>query len=366
MSETNKVELPDFDSMASEYRKLSEFIESSKELKKEKENVRMLLSPCHRSEIYREHSVTLYRYKRKSKAKFRLPILIIPSLVNKPFIMDMLKGESFIEGMLDRGFDVFMLEWGEPTPGQKELSLDYYLNHYIKRAAKRVLKVTKALGLSLAGYCLGGNLALLYTACEGNKEVKNLLTMVTPINFEDKGLLSWWAKKEHFDIDKLVDTYGNIPADFFSTAFPWLVPQANLTKLRTIYEKHKDKDFMRSFLALDIWGKENTAFPGEVYRSIIKYGYQENVLVEEQEWPLEDKRAKLENIDIPCLNLAAQYDHIAPCESCLILPELLDNADCTSQAFPTGHLGIALGKDVMQQPTPEYWDLIHDWLAKND
>ena len=366
MPKLPKVEMADLDAMASEYRRFSEFVGKSKKLQKEQEMVRMFIAPSHRDVVYREHSVTLYRYKRRKKASHRLPLFIVPSLVNKPFIMDMLKGESFVEAMLDRGFDVFIIEWGIPTPGQKHLPLEHYIKHYMNRASKRILKMTGAPGLSVAGYCIGGNLALLHAACDKGERVKNLITMVTPINFEDKGMLSWWAKKEHFDIDKVVDTYGNIPADFFSQAFPWLVPQANLVKMRTIYEKHEDKEFMRSFLALDIWGKENTSFPGEVYRSIIKHGYQENVLVEQGEWPLEEGCARLADIEMPCLNMAAQYDHIAPCDSCLVSPDLLPNADCTSKAYATGHLGIALGKDVMQQPTTEYWDEIAQWLEKND
>ena len=81
---------------------------------------------------------------------------------------------------------------------------------------------------------------------------------------------------------------------------------------------------------------------------------------------MEEDSARLADIEMPCLNLAAQYDHIAPCDSCLVLPDLLPNADCTSKAYATGHLGIALGKDVMQQPTTEYWDEICIWLEKND
>ena len=362
MVEVPRVELPNMDAVVAEYSRFANFIGSSKKLKAMQEDVRKDISPSPREVVYREHSLTLYRYKRSTPAMMKRPLLIIPSLVNKPFIMDMLSGESFVEAMLKRSFDVFMLEWGEPTPGQKDLTMEYYLRRYMKRAVRRTMKAAGTDGVNLAGYCLGGTMALLYAATDKGEQVKSLITMVTPFNFEDEGMLSWWAKEEHLDIDKVVDTYGNVPADFFSQSFPWLVPQANLTKLRTLYENHENSGFMRSFLALDIWGKENTAFPGEVYRSIIKNGYQKNTLVKTGAWPLESDPLSMEDVKIPCLNLAAQYDHIAPAKSCTVLTELLPNAFVTSLSHPTTHLGFALGKDVLQKSTPEYWDLIGDWV----
>ena len=102
MAKLPKIEMADLDAMAAEYSRFAEFIESHKELKKERDMVRVFLSPSPRHEIYQEHSVSLYHYRRRTKATHRLPLLVVPSLVNKPFIMDMLKGESFIEAMLER------------------------------------------------------------------------------------------------------------------------------------------------------------------------------------------------------------------------------------------------------------------------
>lgn len=357
---------PDATAIAEEYAKFCKFLGSNETMKAAREEVRTRMGQTPRDEIFREHSVTLYRYRRSRPASRRLPLLVIPSLVNKPVIMDLLPDQSFVGAMLERGLDVFMLEWGEPTPGQKHLTLDYYVNHYIGRAVRRILRLTGAPGLSLAGYCLGGSLALVAAACDGGRSVHNLITMVTPANFEDRGLLSWWSKEEHFDIDKVVDTYGNVPADFFSSSFPWLVPTSSLTKMRTLYERHEDEKFMESFLALDIWITENTAFPGEVYRQIIKYGYQQNVLVKKGAWPLDEGEARMADVRMPVLNLAADYDHISPVESCTMLPSILPNAACTSKSYPAGHLGIALGKDILGNHTEDYWHTVGDWLADHD
>ena len=123
--------------IADEYRQAYEFLAASESLQSFKERVRGLMSPTPRDEVYREHSVTLYRYRRSAPATNKYPLMIVPSLVNKPAIMDLLKGESFIAALLKRGLDVFMLEWGLPTPGQKHYSLDFYINNYLARAVRR-------------------------------------------------------------------------------------------------------------------------------------------------------------------------------------------------------------------------------------
>ena len=357
----------DFSAVEAELKKAAQFIQTTPKLQEMREAVRHKVGRTPRELLYKQHSVSVYRYRRETPATIRTPLLVVYSLVNKAWVMDLLPGESFIEAMLDRGMDVYLLDWGEPNVAQKDLSLQYYLREYLGRAVRRVCKDAGTEKLNLSGYCLGGNLALLYAALDGGKRVKNLLTMVTPSNFKDAGLLSWWAEEEHFDVDKIVDSHGNVPASFFAQAFPWLVPTADIKKARAIYEFHDNEAFMTSFLALDVWGKENTDFPGEVYREIIKTGYQQNVLAAKRAWPFSDGgQALLTNVTMPVLNLAAQFDHVAPCDSCLDLGKLVLSPDCTSKAYPTGHLGIAQGKDVMGQHTDLYWDEIRDWIAERD
>lgn len=382
----------DAEELLRELARFRSFLTTNERLRGLRDQVRNRLSPTLRDEVYREHSMVLYRYRRplaqathaaqdrkathaarpthaaQSAARpLATPVLVVPSLVNKPWVLDMLPGESFVQAMLDRGADVFMLEWGEPTPGQRRYGLGRYLDTYLGRAVRRVLRTTGARDLTLAGYCLGGSLALLYAACDADRLVRNLVTMVAPVNFEDSGLLSWWSREEHFDADRVVDAYGNVPSSFFSSSFPWLVPTAHLAKMRQLYDRHGDEQWLESFLALDIWITENTPFPGEVYRELIRNGYQRNVLAKSGAWPLGGERlARLADVKASVLNLAAKYDHICPAESCTVLQDLVGTRDCTTREYATSHLGIALGKDVLGNQTTEYWDDLGAWLRSHD
>jgi polyhydroxyalkanoate synthase len=346
-----------------EYRKIQDYLNSLPELAKLREEAKARVAPTPRDELYRENSLTVYRYRRDTPATQPRPLLIVPSLVNRPWIMDLLPGESFVEGMLARGFDVFIIEWGDPNAGQRSLDLEHYLKVYLHRAVRRIRRKTGSKKVDLAGYCLGGTLALLYSMLDGGEQVGRLVTMVAPVAFQDEGLLSWWAHKDHFDVEKIVEAHGNVPADFFSSSFPWLVPTAKLRNLRTMYEKHHDQEFMLSFLALDAWLADQLDFPGRVYRDLIVHGYQEDCLVTRGEWPLRSCTARLADLATPTLALAAGYDHVAPGSSCTELSALAPKGVCEAEELPTGHLGIALGKTARGEHTDEYWDRVAGFLS---
>lgn len=347
-----------------EYRSVQKFFSSIPKFQALRERARALLSPTPRALLYTENSISVYRYISPAKKIIQRPVLVIPSLINKPCLMDLLKDESFIGGLIERGASVYMLEWGENIQAQRNISFEHYLRGYMSRACRRVATDAGADGVHLAGYCLGGTVSTIFTGIDRGALVKSLTTMVTPLNFHDRGLLSWWAREEHFDVDKLVDTWGNIPADFFSNSFPWLVPTAQLKKIRTLQQKQEDEDFLLRFLALDIWISENIDFPGEVYREIIKNGYQKNLLATEGRWPFAQGDSLLSEIRIPVLNLVSEFDHVSPAESCSLVEKLLVNAQCTTQVHPTGHLGFALGKDKKNQPTGRYLDEISNFLLQ--
>jgi len=349
-----------------EYQDTKNFLQSLGRFQALREKARKMLSPTPRKLLYQEHSTSVYKYVSPQNLKANRPVLIVPSLINKPCLMDLLEGESFIGGLVERGFQVYMLEWGERIEGQKNITLERYLNGYLKRACRRAAMDAGTDGVHLAGYCLGGTVCTIFAGLDRGELVKSLTTMVTPLNFHDRGLLSWWAREEHFDVDKLVDTWGNIPADFFSHSFPWLVPTAQLKKMRTLKAKQEDEEFLLRFMALDIWITENIDFPGEVYREIIKNGYQKNLLAIEGRWPFEGGDSLLSEIRIPVLNMVSEFDHVSPPESCALVENLLVNAECRTRVHKTGHLGFALGKDKKNQPTGIFLDEISQWICEQE
>lgn len=346
---------------------MTSMVQSTPRIQKLRDEARAQMGSTPADVVYREHSLTVKRFRIPEgvEPSGTLPLLLVPSLVNKSDILDLLPGESMAQWLVAQGHDVFMIDWGEANPGQRTFNLDYYIDHYIDRVIRRVCKITHAPRIHTLGYCLGGTLLTLYLASRQDAPVATFTAMTTPVNFVDKGMLSWWSRREHFDVDKIVKAYGNIPDIFFRSTFPWIVPTGNIKKLKTIADKHGDDEFLRSFLALDLWITENVPFPGEAYRQLIRELYQENRLMEGT-MTISGRPAKLENLKVPTLVYSAKHDHVAPCDSCTSLHERVGAKVKQLALIEAGHLGPALGRDARGKRTTAFWETLDKWIRAED
>jgi len=133
--------------------------------------------------IWTKNKAKLYRYEPMAEKRFPVPILIIYALINRPYVLDLMPGNSFIEYMVKHGFDVFMLDWGTPGDEDKKLSFEDYVLDYIPRAVKKVLRATGTEEISLLGYCMGGTMTAMYSALFPDKPLRNLVLLTAPIDF---------------------------------------------------------------------------------------------------------------------------------------------------------------------------------------
>jgi polyhydroxyalkanoate synthase len=345
---------------------MSDLVKSTPRIQKLRDDARAQMGATPHDVVYREHSLSVRRYRQPagvnpSKA---LPLLIIPSLVNRSDIMDLLPGESMVRWLVNKGHDVYLIDWGVPNPGQRLMKLDHYVDHYIDRVVRRVARESARGMVHVLGYCLGGTLTAMYVSSKHDAPVASAIAMTTPVNFVDRGMLSWWSRPQHFDVDRIVDAFGNVPENFFRTTFPWIVPTGQLRKLKTIMDKHDDDAFLTSFLALDIWITENVPFPGEAYRQLIRELYQENRLMSDT-MTVNGRPARLGDMRVPLLVYAAKHDHVAPCESCEALHARSGSTNKALEIVDAGHLGPALGRDAKGKRTDAYWERLHRWLEED-
>ena len=183
--------------------------------------------------VWQDDKVKLYHYKNEN-VTCATPIIISYALVNRFDMMDLQPDRSIIRKLLSLGMDIYVLDWGYPTRADRYLSLNDYVNGYIDGGVNFIRKTHKIDKVNMLGVCQGGTLALMYAALHPTK-VKNLVTMVTPVDFNiQDGLLFKWAK--HLDIDKIVDANGGIvPGDFLNVAFDMLKPTAKAKKIPKHY-----------------------------------------------------------------------------------------------------------------------------------
>ena len=306
--------------------------------------------------VYSEDKMKLYHYKPTVEKTFPVPVLIIYALVNRYYILDLSADKSVIKNLLDKGFDVYAIDWGYPSGMDKYLTIDDYVNGYLNNVVDYVRKESGEDKISLLGVCVGGTLSAMYAALHPEK-VKNLISFVAPIDFDtDKSLLNIWAKE--MDVDKIVDYYGIVPGDFLNMGFLLLDPfRLMIDKYVGFLERIDDKKTVENFLRMEKWIFDSPDQAGEAYRQFMKDCYQKNLLIKNK-MEIGGNRINLKKISMPLLNIMAQFDHLVPNESSKPLTEAVSSTDKESVVFPTGHIGMFVGSKSQNEVCPK----IEQWL----
>ncbi|MBN2360471.1 MAG: poly(R)-hydroxyalkanoic acid synthase subunit PhaC, partial [Deltaproteobacteria bacterium] len=191
------------------------------------------------------------------------------------------------------------------------------------------------------------------------ERVHSLIALTTPIDFEDSGLLSAWARARALDLGLVVRALGNMPWSLLQASFQMLRPTLGLNKLKALTERLWDDAFVDGVLALETWGNDNVSFPGECYRQFIEELYRRNAL-RRGSLQVAGVAVDLGRITCPLLNVAAQYDNIVPRSSSRALNELAGSRDATELIVPGGHIGAVVSRRAMEQ----VWPAVQAWIRE--
>lgn len=311
------------------------------------------------SEIFREFDkVKVLRYLPQTKNTFPVPILLVPSLINKYYILDLLPKKSYVDFLVKQGFKVYLIDWGVVDDADKFLTLEKYIETYLAKAVGEISKNESVKKVSLAGYCMGGTMALIYAALSPNM-VKNLVLLATPTDFHNNSLLSIWAKPEYFKVDSLVDTYGNIPVSTLQSAFQMLKPVKTFTRFVDLFENADNEEFVETFLAFDYWANDAIPVAGETFRKFVKDCFQENLLIKNK-MQMNGRTVNLQKIKCPILNVIAEHDNIIPPESAEAVMSKIKSRDAEILKVKGGHHGITIGSGALNF----VWGKTADWMSE--
>jgi polyhydroxyalkanoate synthase len=309
--------------------------------------------------VYREDKLTLYRYQRPGATVQRpVPLLVVYALVNRPYMTDIQEDRSTIRGLLATGQDVYLIDWGYPDQADRALTLDDYINGYIDRCVDHIREAHGIDRINILGICQGGTFSLLYAALHPHK-VRNLVTMVTPVDFKTPdNLLSAWV--QDIDVDLMIDTMGNVPGELLNWTFLSLKP-FSLTgqKYVNMVDMLDDPAKVKNFLRMEQWIFDSPDQAGEAFREFIQTFYQQNGLLKGGV-EIGGRPVDLKQIRCPVLNIYAKQDHLVPPDASRALDGLTGSEDYTELAFPGGHIGIYVSGRAQKEVTPA----IGDWLNK--
>ncbi|MEZ4632521.1 MAG: class III poly(R)-hydroxyalkanoic acid synthase subunit PhaC [Deinococcales bacterium] len=325
------------------------------------EDIAFGLSP--KEEVARIENIVLYRYKALTEKVHNVPVLISYALVNRPYMVDLQEDRSLVKNLLKLGMDVYIIDWGYPRSVDRYRTLEDYICYYLDSFID-IIRERHALDkINLLGICQGGVFSLMYSSLFGDEKIRNLITMVTPVDFiQDDGLLNQWSGctygPKSMDVDVMVDALGNVGGDFMNYGYLMLRPfSLGLGKYIGLPDIMGDKDKLTNFLRMERWIFDSPDQAGEAFRQFIKDMYQGNKLIKGQV-RLGQHQVNLKNITMPLLNIYAEQDHLVPPASTKALKNYIGSSDYEVHGFPVGHIGMYVSGKVQKDLPP----LIANWL----
>lgn len=298
-----------------------------------------------RDTIPLEGGAALYHFRGQATG---LPLLLVPSLINRWYVMDLRPGASLVEALVGAGIDVWLLDWGVPEAEDRYLDWEAVLAR-LGRASRRVLRETGATSHGLLGYCMGGTLTAIHAAQHAD-QIAALVTLAAPIDFAKGGMLRAMVDPRWFDADAVADA-GNITPSQMQAGFTALRPTLELVKLVSMPDVHADPKAREAVAALDAWASDNIAFPAAAYRRYIGDIYQRNELVAGTH-RVNHREVKLSAITCPVLAITATRDQICPAPAATALLELVGSKDTGVLEVQGGHVGAVVGSRAVSEMYP--------------
>ena len=304
-------------------------------------------------------TMNLYRYRPLADEIYRVPVLIVMATTNRGYVLDLAPGQSFVEFLLRRGFDVYMLDWSAPRPEEKGLRIEDYVLDFIPECVKRVQQESGESDISVIGYCFGGVLSLLYASIHRKGPLKNLVCFTTPIDFRELKLFSSFSDRRNFDVDHLVDSIGNIPPELILSSFEMLRPASRVVGRLQLWENIWNDEYVRSFRMFDRWGTDTLPLPGEYFRQFTKDLMWDNKLFE-RTMTVGAHRADIAGITAPTLHVVAEHDHIVPYAASKPLIANIGSADKEEVILKGGHISLVAGANAVKR----LWPKLDSWLSR--
>jgi polyhydroxyalkanoate synthase len=309
--------------------------------------------------IYKKGTLNLYHYHPMADELYRVPVLFVMAPTNRSAILDLAPGQSLVEFLLKRGFDVYVMDWTTPRPEEKRLRIEDYTQDFIPECIRRVQAESGEKDVNVVGYCAGGILSCTYAATHPKGPLKNLACFTTPIDFEHMGLFKTWTDPQHFDVDRVVDTFGIIPGEVTNAAFTMLRPAARVAGLINVWDNMWNDEYVKQYRMFDNWATDQVPLPGEYMRQMVKELMWGNKLYK-GELKIGGRDVKLQNIKVPLLHIVAEHDHIAPYDATKALVQLVGSQDKEEVVLKGGHVSVIAGPNAVKR----MWPKLESWLAE--
>src|SRR5665213_2124919 len=304
-------------------------------------------------------TLNLYHYRPLADEIYRVPILIVMATTNRGYILDMVPGQSFIEFLLKRGYDVYMLDWSAPKPEEKSLRMEDYVLDFIPDCIRQAQRDSGETDVTVIGYCFGGVLSLLYGSIFNDGPMKNLICFTTPVDFREMKLFQNFADRRYFDVDRLVDSVGNVPPEMILSSFEMLRPASRAASQVQLWENIWNDEYVKSYRMFDRWATDTLPLAGEYFRTITKDLMWDNKLYNDT-MSVGGRLADISKIEVPFLHAVAEHDHIVPYDAAKPLVQKIGSTDKQEVILKGGHVSLVAGANAIKR----LWPKLDSWLGE--
>lgn len=309
--------------------------------------------------VWRHGRCELWHYRNESEGGVRLgpPLLIVFSLISRSYILDLTPGNSFVERLLDAGFDVYLLDWGEPDERDAQNRLEDYVDDYLPAGIDQVLRRSGAAEVSLLGYCFGGNLSLLHAAHHPESPLRSLSVLATPVDFRAMGPMAALFTQGGLELDDVLDDNGNVPPEAVLRSFRALKPTAEVSRYVALWDQLWSDEYVDAYQAMTSWSDDHIPFPGAAARQTVDMLVRDNGLLDDA-LELGGDRVHLRDVTTPFLSVLACRDHIVPEDAVTPLIDLVGSSDRHELRLDAGHIGLVVGRSAARTTIPTIVDFL--------
>lgn len=264
-----------------------------------------------------------------------LTLMVVPSLLNRAHILDLLPDHSMVRSLAAEGIRPLVLDWG--WPGEQERS--FSLADYVDGPLLTLLGACSQ-PVVLAGYCMGGLLALAAALRQPNK-VRALVLLATPWDFHATAAPAARNLAAALSaLEPVVQATGTLPVDMMQSMFAALDLDGIAAKFRRFGQMDQASEAARRFVALEDWLNDGVPLAAPVARETIGGWYGRNDPAR-LAWQVGGTTVDPTDLAMPCFVAIPGHDRIVPPESAAALARIIPGA--TVHRPNAGHIGMVAG-----------------------
>lgn len=283
--------------------------------------------------VYTENKLALRRYEPDVR-RHDVPLVLTYPLVNEPSILDLQSDRSVVGQFLERGFVVYLIDWGDPSRLDAHLALGDFVDRYLRNCVDAARERAPSAAVHLHGYSTGALLAVMYAA-RYPATVATLTLQGPPLDFDADGrFLDFEALVRAQDTERFVELFGVVPAPFLDVGFSLRKPvEYAITNPLHLYDDFEDRAFVEHVARKSKWAIGGMSVPGATYRQLVEELFEENRLLR-NELTLSDTPVDIGAIDMPVLLVIGRDDAFVPPEASRPFLDAIPSDDTAVIEFP--------------------------------